>query len=265
MDPERINKEYAAMLLDPAACMSYSDHADNATVQENVTAGHAHVADLLYALDLDARRKRDANDHRLQLQQASATAPAALAALLPSAPVVGGGGRRQDANAADEKAKQATFRKDCREEFTRLLTEYYVLYEAGMPEEFRGITAGQLSELASAKRAVYNKARTSALQELPSVERFWTAARRREFPLFAKSLRYIVTIPASSVACEALFSHITRILGRHRHKLADGTLATLSILNYDQWSMVDFIARSMKSDFQARSSAGGSAAAVVVE
>ena len=94
------------------------------------------------------------------------------------------------------------------------------------------------AELTDDQLPKYEAAWAAALKKLPTPEQFWTRERRLAFPHFARVLPFILPIPATSVACESLFSHASLVLGRRRNRLHDGSLSTLTILHFETYSLV---------------------------
>ena len=135
----------------------------------------------------------------------------------------------------DEKSRQEGLRSAARQEYINLVHEYGKL----LPAAVRSVKVTDVRDLEGEEREQYEKKRDKAYLDLPPPERFWTEAVRSRFPIFAKALPHVLTVPATSVACESLFSHANLVLGLKRHGLSDGTLATLTMLHYDKWSIVN--------------------------
>ncbi len=112
---------------------------------------------------------------------------------------------------------------------------------------FSDLTIHACSSLADAQTKLtpdsyiaFKEARTAALKALPSPLEFWDTQRRNQFPVLAAALPYVVPTPATSVACESLFSHLDLVLAKRRQRLSTESLATLCILHFERWSLVDY-------------------------
>ena len=154
--------------------------------------------------------------------------------------------------AQEEVEKQKARRLQTKHETRGLLLEYHAMFVALLPEGFKvhgsiGVVQATANlSGAPVELTAYLAHRAFALAALPSPLKFWNKSRRLKYPTLAAALPYILPIPATSVACESLFSHVDLVYSKRRQRMHMSALSTLAILHFEQWSLTDFKERGLQ-------------------
>ena len=103
-----------------------------------------------------------------------------------------------------------------------------------LPGKFK-LAPSTIRSMDEAAMATWKTNSLKAMSAMQAPELFWTDVRRRSYPLFARAIPHVLTIPVTSVACESLFSHASLVLTEKRQRLSDSLLSSLTILHYDKY------------------------------
>jgi len=77
------------------------------------------------------------------------------------------------------------------------------------------------------------------LKRLPTIEKFWSADMRMEYPTFATALPVVLSRHPSNVGAESFFSHVSLVLTKRRGNLGPEMASTLTVLHYDGYKVVN--------------------------